>query len=67
MTLNTLRFVLSTAALFFVATIATLTLFFGADLNATQVGLLTLFGSALISEVRTSAAYVFKDNSKEPQ
>ena len=72
MDLVKLRFALSVGALFMVSTLAILVLFFGVALTSVQVGLLTLFGSAVISELKSSSSYVFdgtpdKTTSKEPQ
>lgn len=72
MNLTFLRFVLAVGALFCVAALGVLVLFFGKDLSQTQIVLLTLLATALVAEVKTSSAYIFDgvagpDVSKEPQ
>ena len=69
MDLMTLRFILAIAGLNIVAALGVLVLFFGKDLSNTQVVLLTMIATALVSEVKSASSYIFNgtpDSSDAP-
>lgn len=66
MDLMKLRFILAIVALVATSVAVPLIVFFGKGLDSVQVGLLTLFGGALIAECKTSAAYVFDGVPDKP-
>jgi hypothetical protein len=61
-----LRFILAVGALIAVVSLGVLVLFFGKDLSQTQVVLLTMLATALVSETKSASAYVFDGTPDSP-
>lgn len=59
MDLMLLRAILSIAGLLIVAGLGVLTLFYGKDLSQTQIVLLTMLATALVSELKAASSYIF--------
>ena len=57
--MSMLRFVLSVLSLTFVAVLGGIIIFYGHDLSQTQVVVLTMIATALVSEVKSATAYIF--------
>lgn len=67
MHINTLRAVISLAALAGIIAIAVATFLLGAALTAVQTGLLSVLATALVSEVKSASAYLFDGVPKKEE